>query len=233
MNYPDSLLVQVDFDLICPWCMIGKRHLEAALARLGHERTDVAVTIEWRSYPLLPAIPPAGIPYRNFYLARLGSAEALARRQAQVCAAAREAGIALELDRIETLPNTVLAHRLIRFAAQSCGRAAASALIDRLFEGYFLRGEDLGDPRVLHRAAIACDIPMAQASEAAAGMDLDWLPALRKADALPPRPGLGVPNFVLNGVQGISGARPPQILLKEMHRALARALPSDIARAAS
>ncbi|AEI81375.1 disulfide oxidoreductase [Cupriavidus necator N-1] len=80
----------------------------------------------------------------------------MALRQAQVCAAAREAGITLEPDRIEVLPNTVLAHRLIRYARQAGGEAAASALIDWLFEGYFLRGEDLGDPRVLHAAAIAC-----------------------------------------------------------------------------
>ncbi|MGX6569530.1 DsbA family oxidoreductase, partial [Cupriavidus necator] len=71
-------------------------------------------------------------------------------------------GITLELDRIEVLPHTVLAHRQIRSARQAGGEGAASVVFDRLFEEYFLRGEDLGDPRVLHAAAIASGIPMPQ-----------------------------------------------------------------------
>ncbi|RDK10798.1 DsbA family oxidoreductase [Cupriavidus lacunae] len=227
MSQPASLFIQVGFDLVCPWCMIGKRHLETALAQLAQERPDVAVTVEWRSSPLFPTLPPAGIPYRKFRLARLGSAEAVALRQAQVCAAAREAGITLEPERIEVLPNTVLAHRLIRYAREAGGDAAASALIDRLFDGYFLRGEDLGDPRVLHAAAIACGMPMPQLSVPATAHDLAWLPPLHGADAPLPNPGLGVPRFVINGAPPIAGARPPRALLEAMLRALARASPAS------
>ncbi|WP_439672224.1 putative Disulfide oxidoreductase [Cupriavidus necator] len=227
MNQPVSLFIQVGFDLVCPWCMIGKRHLETALAQLAQQRPDVAVTVEWRSCPLFPTLPPAGIPYRKFSLARLGSAEAVALRQAQVCAAAREAGITLELDRIEVLPNTMLAHRLIRYARQAGGEAAASVLIDRLFEGYFLRGEDLGDPRVLHAAAIASGMPMPQAAAPATAQDLAWLPPLHGEDVPLPNPGLGVPRFVINGAPPIAGARPPRALLEAMLRALARASPAS------
>ncbi|WP_432261452.1 DsbA family oxidoreductase [Cupriavidus sp. TMH.W2] len=223
MNQPASLFIQVGFDLVCPWCMIGKRHLETALAQLAQARPDVAVTVEWRSSPLFPTLPPAGIPYRKFSLARLGSAEAVALRQAQVCAAAREAGITLEPGRIEVLPNTVLAHCLIRYAREAGGDAGASALIDRLFEAYFLRGEDLGDPRVLHAAAIACDMPMPPAM----AQDLAWLPALHGPDMPLTGSGLGVPRFVINGAPPIAGARPPRALLEAMLRALARASPAS------
>ncbi|UIF91571.1 DsbA family oxidoreductase [Cupriavidus sp. UYPR2.512] len=227
MNQPASLFIQVGFDLVCPWCMIGKRHLETALAQLATARPDVVVTVEWRSCPLFPTLPPAGIPYRKFSLARLGSAEAVALRQAQVCAAAREAGITLEPDRIEVLPSTVLAHRLIRYARQTGGEAAASALIDRLFERYFLCGEDLGDPRVLHAAAIACGTPMPQAAAPATAQDLAWLPPLHGGEVPLPSPGLGVPRFVINGAPPIAGARPPRALLEAMLRALARASPAS------
>ncbi|MNT42076.1 DSBA-like thioredoxin domain protein [compost metagenome] len=151
----------------------------------------------------------------------------MALRQAQVCAAAREAGITLELDRIEVLPNTVLAHRLIRYARQAGGEAVASVLIDRLFEEYFLRGEDLGDPRVLHAAAIASGMPMPQAAAPATVQDLAWLPPLHGEDVPLPNPGLGVPRFVINGAPPIAGARPPRALLEAMLRALARASPAS------
>ena len=227
MSQRASLSIQVGFDLVCPWCMIGKRHLETALAQLAQARPDVAVTVEWRSSPLFPTLPPAGIPYRKFSLARLGSAEAVALRQAQVCAAAREAGITLEPDLIEVLPNTVLAHRLVRYAREAGGDAAASALIDRLFEAYFLRGEDLGDPRVLHAAATACSLPMPQPAAPATAPDLAWLPALHGPETPLPNPGLGVPRFVINGAPPIAGARPPRALLEAMLRALARASPAS------
>lgn len=223
MNHPATLTVDAYFDLICPWCMIGKKHLETAIEWLGQAHPNVAVRVDWRSYPLLPATPPGGTPYRDFYLARLGGPEALAARQAQVCAAALDAGITLALDRIETFPSTLLAHRLVRHAVRQAGAGAAPALLDELFTRYFMRGENIGDAQVLRRAAAACGIALPEAGADAGRPDLDWLPPLHDAEDPPLRAGFGVPHLVFNGTHSVSGARPPAVLLEAMQRALARA----------
>lgn len=223
MNPLSTLSVDAYFDLICPWCLIGKKHLETAIAMLGRERPDVTVQVEWRSYPLIPATPPAGLPYREFYVARLGSPQAVAVRQAQVCAAAQDAGVTLALDRIETFPNTMLAHRLVRLARQQAGADAATALIDELFTRYFLRGENIGDPLVLRQAAATCGITIPDRGDASGTRDLDWLPPLGGPEEPLLRTGLGVPHFVFNGTRSVSGARPPAALLEAMLHALARA----------
>ncbi|SPR96682.1 DsbA family oxidoreductase [Cupriavidus taiwanensis] len=223
LNQAPVLSVEAYFDLICPWCLIGKTHLETAIDWLGRERPDVAVQVTWRSYPLIPTTPPAGLPYRKFYLARLGTPEAVAMRQAQVCAAARDAGLTLALDRIEIFPNTLLAHRLVGHARQQAGAGVAGLLIDELFRRYFIRAENIGDPRVLRHAAASCGIALPGPADGAAGQDLDWLASLPGPLEPPARAGLGVPCFLFNGTHSVSGARPPEVLLQTMHKALARA----------
>ncbi|MDQ0143186.1 DsbA family oxidoreductase [Cupriavidus necator] len=222
MNDSLTLSVEVCFDLICPWCLIGKRHLDTAIARLASERPDIAVNVAWRSCPLIPSTPPAGMPYREFYVARLGSPEAVKARQAQVCAAAQEAGLTLALDRIETFPSTLLAHRLVRFAREQAGAQAASDLIGNLLMRYFIHAQNIGDPQVLGQALQACGIPAPGPAGAPVLAELDWLPPLRDAEAPPLPAGHGVPHFVFNGKLSVSGARPPAALLQVMYQALAR-----------
>jgi predicted DsbA family dithiol-disulfide isomerase len=221
MSNTPALHIQVDFDLICPWCLIGKRHLETALAMFAELRPDVATTVEWRSCPLIPQLPAAGIPYREFYLARLGGPEPLAIRQAQVRNAASEAGLTLALDRIEVMPNTLLAHRLLRYARESGAGELVPALIEWLFQAYFMGGENLGSPALLRRAADACGLTLPP-PEAGPDPDLAWLPDLYSLGEPMPRPAHGVPNYVINGTQAISGARPPRALLEAMLHVLAR-----------
>ncbi|SPA18319.1 putative thioredoxin, DSBA oxidoreductase family [Cupriavidus taiwanensis] len=223
LDQPSTLSVEAYFDLICPWCLIGKRHLETAIDWLGRERPDVAVQVAWRSYPLIPTTPPAGLPYRQFYLARLGSPEAVAMRQVQVRAAAKDAGLTLALERIETFPSTLLAHRLVRHARQQAGAGVAGLLIEELFQRYFLRAENIGDPQVLRQAAASCGIALPEHADRTGGHDLDWLPSVHDPLDPPARAGLGVPCFVFNGTHSVSGARPPEVLLQTMHQALARA----------
>src|SRR6187431_3147389 len=95
------LSIAVSFDLICPWCLIGKRHLDTAIAQLRAEQPELAIDVEWNAFPLIPDTPLEGIPYREFYVARLGSPQAVAARQAQVRVAAQEAGLTLAFERIE------------------------------------------------------------------------------------------------------------------------------------
>src|SRR6187431_2491724 len=138
MSSGPTLSIEVRFDLICPWCLIGKRHLDTALATLRAQQTDVMVDIAWRSYPLMPSIPKEGVPFAAFYRRRLGSPEAVALRQAQVREAARAAGIDIAFDRIEVFPNSMEAHRLVAQAQHQGGSTRASAVIDALFECYLV-----------------------------------------------------------------------------------------------
>ena len=219
MHAAPKLSIAVSFDLICPWCLIGKRHLETALAQLRAELPEVVVEVEWHSFPLIPDTPLDGIPYRAFYVARLGSPQAVAARQAQVRAAAQQAGLTLALERIETFPNTLLAHRLVRFAREQQGAAAASELVENLFTRYFLRAEDIGNPGVLREALLACGIATPGAAHAPLHHELPWLPPLREAQGPAQRSVTGVPHFSFNGGQAVSGAVPPAVLLEAMRSA--------------
>jgi predicted DsbA family dithiol-disulfide isomerase len=219
MSVPAPLSIDVSFDLICPWCLIGKRHLETAITQLRVEQPDVDVTVEWRSVPLIPDTPLEGLPYRDFYVARLGSPAAVAARQSQVLDAALHAGLELALTRIETFPNTLLAHRLVRFARLEAGPAAAAALIENLFTRYFTGAENIGDPQVLRAALDACGIATPGLPETPLSHDLPWLPPLQDVVH---RGGTGVPFFVVDGKLGVSGAVPPAVLVQAMQRALAQ-----------
>ena len=209
---PHRLTLDVFFDFVCPWCLIGKRHLATALERFALLRPEVDVELRWRSHALLPHTPPGGLPYLKFYLARLGSAVAIAARRAQVRQAGHAAGIDFAFERIAVLPNTAAAHDLVARAGTHGTTAQQAALIERVFSAYFLEGEDIGDTAVLARQARAC------------GLDPDRL-ASADAQAAPRIAGEaeaalgGVPTFVFNEALALSGAQPPEVLLQALLRA--------------
>jgi predicted DsbA family dithiol-disulfide isomerase len=219
---PVTLSIEVSFDLICPWCLIGKRHLDTAIAQLREEQPQVDVAVEWRSFPLIPGTPLAGVSYREFYVARLGSPEAVAIRQGQVRAAAQEAGLTLAFDKIRMFPNTLLAHRLVRFAREAHGADAASRLVEDLFTRYFLQGEDIGDAQVLRAAVRACGIATPGDADAPLHHELPWLPAPQAPEDAFHGGGTGVPHFLFDEALALSGAHPPEVLLEAMRRAIAR-----------
>lgn len=200
-----ALSVQVHFDLICPWCFIGKRQLDAALARFTRQRPEVAVEVLWVSHELLPDTPPEGLPYQAFYDKRLGGPAAVAARRAQVQQAAHGTGIRFAFERIERLPNTRLAHRLLGHLQRA---ATGEALIERLFQAYFVEGRDIGDPALLAR--LTEELPIA---DTAGGVRHRVAAAGRMA--VP-----GVPLFVFDERVALSGAQPPGVLLAQMHQAV-------------
>ena len=190
-----SISLEVWFDLICPWCLIGKRQLEQALAEFGRLHPERPVTLTWRSQPLLPDIPPQGVPFREFYLGRLGSAEAVAARQAQVVAAASRVGLALDFSTIEVMPDTRAAHGLVADAQAQCGADTVDALIEDLFGMHFARGMNLGDGQLLDALAADHGVTRSHAVPAAS-------------------PGVsGVPLFVADRTEALSGAQEPRRLL--------------------
>lgn len=221
------LAIEAYFDLICPWCLIGRRHLETAVHRFSRLHPEVETAIDWRPHLLLPGTPADGLPYQAFYERRLGGPEAVAARRAQVQEAARPAAIEFAFDRIRMLPNTLAAHRLIGYAGRHGGVDRKEALIDALFAAYFLDGENIGDHGVLARIAAGRGFPEnAVAAYLASG---EGIRQFLEQQAAPGSSRVtGVPFYVFNDRLALSGAHPPEALLEVMEQAL----PGSTSRAA-
>jgi predicted DsbA family dithiol-disulfide isomerase len=197
-------VIQVVSDVVCPWCYIGKRRLEKALALLPRHDVD----IHWTAFQLNPGAPPEGWNRLEYRIAKFGSAEVSARLEARVSEAGALEGIPFRFDLIEKTPNTFDAHRLIRLAA---GEGCQNTLVENLFRAYFIEGRNIGDPTVLIDIATASGLPavrvrqLLESSESAA--------EVRHEEAEAKSQGVsGVPTFFLNGQALTSGAHPPQLL---------------------
>jgi predicted DsbA family dithiol-disulfide isomerase len=209
--------IDVISDVVCPWCYIGKRRLEAALGPDAAARPSV----RWHPFQLNPDLPAGGIERRGYLDAKFGGPERAREIYARVEAVGREVGIDFQFDRIVRQPNTLDAHRLIgwvQVAAPDC----ADRLVERLFEAYFTEGADIGDPAVLARLAgeAGCDAGAARDYLASdAGRD-----TVAAADAQVRAMGIGgVPFFIFNRRVAVSGAQPAELLRDAMTQANAPA----------
>ncbi len=146
---PIQMPIDVVSDVVCPWCFIGKRRLEKALAL----RPDIAAEVRWRPYFLNDWIPREGIDRRTYLETKFGSAERYAAIAERVAAAARSEGLDYALDKIARQPNTLDCHRLILWARNT---SDAGRMKQRLMELYFSAGADLTDVEVLVGAAVDC-----------------------------------------------------------------------------
>ena len=194
--------ITVISDVICPWCFIGKRHLEQALATLADQGQAFAVA--WYPYQLNPDMPPAGVERAAYRAAKFGSTERGREIDARVGQAGAAAGIDFNFAAIQRTPNTVAAHRVIRAAAAE-GRQ--DAVVERLFRAYFLDGLDIGEAEVL--AACVAEIGGdAAATRAMLASDANRAEVLAE-DGAARRAGIsGVPSFVLANHVLFSGAVP-------------------------
>ncbi len=193
--------IDIVADVICPWCFIGKRRLETALT----QRPAIAPDITWRPFQLNPDMPAEGMP-REAYLAAKFGGQAHAKRinQAAVDAGA-SVGIPFAFEKIQRTPNTLAAHRLVRFAQRE-GRA--TELVDRLFAGYFIEGRDIGNSDVL--AAIAGESGLDAATARAFLAGASERAEVLADDAGARRLGINaVPCFIFDGQYAISGAQEP------------------------
>lgn len=206
------LRIDVFFDFICPWCLIGKRQLEHAQVQFRSRHPDVRIVTAWHGVQLLPQLPVEGEPFADFYRKRLGSVDAMTMRQAQVQEAARALGLAIDLSRIETMPNTADAHRVFARVNELGNAAQREMLLERLFAAYFLRRENLGCGETLLAITRAC------------GIDSDAVLDCLMGDATPfsglPGAASGVPSFQFDGRMTVVGAQPAQALLGAMNEAL-------------
>jgi len=198
--------IEYVFDTVCPWCYVGKRRLERAL-RL---RPDSRVTLLWRPFLLNPDLPPEGIDRRLYLDRKFGGPARAQRIHAAVITAGQVEGIHFDFDRIERTPNTLNAHRLIRYAT-SIGREAEA--VEAIYAAYFCEGRDVGDIAVLAELGATLGLDRkALYDHLASEADLA---AVLADNARAHRLGVnGVPCLILDGQYALAGAQEPDILLR-------------------
>jgi predicted DsbA family dithiol-disulfide isomerase len=204
-THADAPAGQLDIvsDAICPWCWIGKRQLEAALAELA-ERDGLRFATRWLPYQLNPGMPPEGVDRARYRARKFGSLERSQQMDAQVAQAGRAVGLDFRHDRMLRTPNTVEAHRLVRLAEPS-GRQ--DAVMEAVFRAYFQEGRDIGDRAVL--AAIGAEAGLDAAALEAFADGFEGREEVLAEDHAMRSAGLsGVPSFVLDRHLLFSGALP-------------------------
>jgi len=202
-----ELVIEVASDVICPWCYIGSKRLEKALALLAGE---VRAELRWLPFQLNPDMPAAGMARADYRRAKFGSLERGRQLDARVAAEGRGEGIEFAFERMQRTPSTLAAHRLIDLA-QAQGRAAP--VVARLFKAYFEEARDIGDEQLL--ASIAAEHDVAGWPERA---DAERVAALEEGVR-----ALGisaVPTFIFARKLGISGAHPPEALAQAIREAI-------------
>ncbi len=210
-----TLAIDIISDIVCPWCFIGKRRLEAALKLYAEKHREAPPAhITWRPFQLNPDLPPEGMSRADYVRRKFGPNGA--RNYDRVAAVGASVGIPFAFDKILRQPNTVAAHSLVEMAASGPGQDRVK---ETLLNAYFLEGADLTDNAVLldlavrgglDRAAAArrLDDPGARAAIAAAD---------KEARALGVE---GVPFFIFNKRVALSGAHEPETLLDAIEQSL-------------
>lgn len=202
-------------DPVCPWCLIGKANLDRALAA----HPEHPFVIEWHPFQLNPDMPADGVDKRSYLAARFGGAAKLDEIHNRLRDLAQKAGVAMDPDKAERLPNTLNAHRMIHWAGLE---GKQSAMVSALFRAYWRDGRDIGDVEEL------CDIaeevgldPVAMARLLATDADASDLLS-RDQDAR--KKGVtAVPTFLIAQQYVISGAQPPEVWAQVIEELVAKA----------
>lgn len=209
-NLP-RIRIDVVSDVICPWCFIGKRDLEAALK----QRPSLQVDVHWRAFQLNPDMPAEGMDRADYLRAKFGDA-AGGDIYDRVKEAGRQAGIDFVFDAIKRTPNTVGAHRLIALAD---GTDRQDAVVEALFRAYFLNGQDIGSIETLTAVAEAAGLTAETAERLATTEDLKA--EVLAEDSIARQTGVnGVPCFIFDRAFAVSGAQPPEVLVSALDHAV-------------
>jgi len=208
-----TLTIDMISDVVCPWCYIGKRLLEQAIAL----KPDIPAEVRFRPYFLNPWVPREGMSREDYLIAKFGSVERYNSNNNRVVDAAAAAGLSYNRDRIKRQPNTLDCHRLILWAGET-GKAAA--MKQRLMEIYFSEGGDLTQTETLVKAAADCGLDGdAVRARLASRQDVDAVE--REAQSAKEAGIEGVPCFIIGGMIALSGAQPPEYLAAAIERAAA------------
>ena len=208
--------IDIVSDAICPWCYVGKRQLERALAMLAKE--GLAFQVHWNPFQLNPDMPKEGRDRAAYRAWKFGSAAKATALDIQIVEAAAQVGLAFRTDLMTRTPNTIDAHRLIWFAGQAGhGGGDQDATMEAVFKAYFVEGRDIGDHAVLADCAVEAGLPRQAV--------LDFLSGelagqeMRAADQGAREAGVsGVPSFFLDGYNLFSGAMPAETIADALRR---------------
>ena len=211
MSQSELIWIDVISDVVCPWCFIGARRLQEALTLCAEIKTSV----RWRPFMLDSTIPEGGLD-RASYMARKFAPERMAEIHQHLEQLGAELGIVFAFDKITRSPNTLNAHRLIRW---SYAQGTQSALVLDLFKAYFVEGRDIGDDDVL------CDIAARHSLDAANVRlwledDLDRDSIAHEIQSAQNMGINGVPFFIIDGKFGLSGAQPTEQIVLAIKKAL-------------
>ena len=206
-----TLPIDMISDVVCPWCFIGKRRLEKALAL----RPNIPVEVHFRPYFLNPWVPREGMSREDYLTTKFGSPERYRAIGGRVSAAAAAEGLIYAPDKITRQPNTLDCHRLILWAGET---GNAGRMKQRLMDVYFTEGGDLSDRDVLVEATAASGLDAAEARRRLAS-DRDIERVAKEAESAKEAGIDGVPCFVLGGVIAVQGAQTPDHLVQAIDRA--------------
>ena len=213
-NNPSPRLIQVDIvsDIVCPWCWFGARYFLAASEQSPH--TPV---LTWRPYMLDPTVPRGGVPYKTYMKNKFGDgpSDRFRAMREQLELAGPDVGITFNFDTISMRPNTLNAHRLMRWAG---GQNLANEMADNLFAAFFKDNLDVGDSDILAEIAestgldgrLVTDLLSTDRDESAVNEEIDFFRRLGVS---------GVPTFIYEGQFALQGAQPVDMHLEAMEKA--------------
>jgi predicted DsbA family dithiol-disulfide isomerase len=208
----EPLTIDVVSDVVCPWCFIGKRRLEKAIA----SRPDIPVEVRFHPYLLNDWVPREGISRTEYLTTKFGSPERYNSNVPRMIAAAASEGLTYAPDKIQRQPNTLDCHRLILWADHD---GNGTRMKQRLMDLYFTEGADLSDREVLVKAAADIGLDATRVRGLLAS-DTDLDRVTQEAESAKQSGIDGVPFFIFGGVLAVSGAQSPEYLVTAMQRAI-------------
>jgi predicted DsbA family dithiol-disulfide isomerase len=215
--------MQIDIyaDVVCPWCYIGERRLEQALA----QRPELHVERRWRPFQLQPGMPKQGLPWAEFATRKFGGGANMDRAFAQVVAAGAADGLEFRFDQVASAPNTVDAHRLIMWAGE---HGKQWELANALFAAYFTHGRNLNDVDQL--VDVAAQVGLDPNAVRAFLATDEGVAAVQASQRDAAELGVqGVPFFVFNNQFAVSGAQPVQLFGRALDMAAEQDAPEALA----
>ncbi|CAK7256145.1 MULTISPECIES: DsbA family oxidoreductase [unclassified Shinella] len=203
----EAITIDVVSDVVCPWCYLGKKRLDKAIEAVGD---DLVVAVTFRPYQLNPDMPAEGIDHKKHLAEKLGGDEAVTRAHEMLAGLGQEAGIAFDFPAVKISPNTLDAHRLLRWAMIE-GPEVQNRVAVALFKAYFEEGRNVGDRTVLLDIAEACGMDRAVVTALfSAGADVD---SVKEEIGMARDMGVtGVPCFIIDNKYAVMGAQSVDVL---------------------
>ncbi|MCY6380784.1 DsbA family oxidoreductase [Hoeflea prorocentri] len=199
--------IDIVSDVMCPWCYVGKKRLEAALKELPQ---NIEVDVRWRPYQLDATLPKEGKDRKEYLSEKFGGSERAKQIYDAILDAGREENIPFDFEAIAVSPNTLDAHRIIRWAASEAP-GVQDRLVDILFRAYFLEGKNIGDNTILLEAAEKAGMDRAITEGLLSGT-ADCLEVEQEIEVARKMGVTGVPCFIIDNKYAVMGAQTADVL---------------------